>query len=106
MYKDLSHTALKMEALKWSLFCQCKKRRFAVTRMYTKQHHSNTCPLGHMNQKLISWVKSSFFKRKGRNVSTHSEQIVLANNKKILEVSLTCLFFKKFNKGVVFLAGG
>lgn len=51
-----------------------------------------------LGQKLL-------LQRKGRNVTTYNEQIVLANNKKILEVSLTCLFFKKFNKGVVFLAG-
>lgn len=40
------------------------------------------------------------------NIHTHAltEQVVLAGNKKILEISLTCLFFKKFNKGVVFLA--
>jgi len=40
------------------------------------------------------------------NIHTRAlnEEIVLASNKTILEISLTCLFFKKFNKGVVFLA--
>lgn len=65
----------------------------------------HSTPLNYMNQKLTSQVKSSYFKRKGRNISAYNDQTVLANNKKILEVSLTCLFFKKFNKGVVFLAG-
>lgn len=109
-------TALKMKALKWNLVWQCHKRHLAVTRMHTKHQHSykgqHSSSLKYVNQMLTSWVRSCFFRRAETyqymrsKIHTHAlnEQIVHASNKKILEISLTCLFFKKFNKGVVFLA--
>lgn len=60
-----------------------------------------------------NWIKSCFFKKTSNNISISTLQYMYscskwANyyicNKKIPGRSLTCLFFKKFSKGVVFLA--
>lgn len=110
-------TALKIKVLKCSMVGQCRKRCLALTLMQAKYHHSckaqRSKSLKTRELDVIKLGQKLLLSKEGQkhfniHVAKHRSYCQHANctrkQTKILEMSLTCLFFKKFNKGVVFLA--